>query len=257
MAELKRVVDRLNSLLEIARLPDYAPALNGLQFVNSGNVRHIAAAVDYSARTVAETAAVGADLLLVHHGMFWGGLQAVVGARYEAIRTLVQHDIAVYSAHLPLDLHPTIGNNALLAHALGLDASLRFGRYQGVDIGLGGNVDLATSEIVRRATAFAAAHGGELRATSFAEGRRTRRWAMVSGAGASSDALREAESAGVDTLIVGEGPHHTAVEAADMDIVVIYAGHYATETLGVQALAKLASDEFGVPWTFIAAPTGL
>jgi len=88
-------------------------------------------------------------------------------------------------------------------------------------------------------------------------GRRTRRWALCTGAGASSDTMREAIELGADTLIVGEGPHHTAVDAADAGVVVIYAGHYATETLGVRALAQHVSERFGVPWSFVAAPTGL
>ena len=88
-------------------------------------------------------------------------------------------------------------------------------------------------------------------------GRRTRAWGICTGGGASSDTLREARERGLDTLIVGEGPHHTAVEADDSGIAVIYAGHYATETLGVRALAAHLSDRFGMPWVFLEAPTGL
>lgn len=257
MAELALVVARLNLLLDVAATPDYGPALNGLQFANTGSVRRVAAAVDYSARTAGEAAAIGADFLLVHHGMFWAGLQPVVGARHEAVRTLVQHDIALYSAHLPIDRHPDVGNNVLLARTLELTPSRGFGRYQAIDVGVAGDDDVPTSLLVQRATAFAATHGGTVRTTAVAEGRRTNRWAILTGAGASSETLREAQNAGVDTLIVGEGPHHTAVEAADQGMVVIYAGHYASETLGVQAVASLISDEFGIPWSFIPSPTGL
>ena len=87
--------------------------------------------------------------------------------------------------------------------------------------------------------------------------RRTRRWALCTGAGASSDTLREASSAGVDTLIVGEGAHHTAVEASELGIAVLYVGHYATETFGVRALGEEIERTFGIPWSFVAAPTGL
>jgi putative NIF3 family GTP cyclohydrolase 1 type 2 len=90
-----------------------------------------------------------------------------------------------------------------------------------------------------------------------APGRRTRRWAICTGAGASSDTLREAAAAGVDTLIVGEGPHHTGVEAPELGIAVLYAGHYATETFGVRALGQEVERAFGIPWSYIAAPTGL
>ena len=110
---------------------------------------------------------------------------------------------------------------------------------------------------VRRADAFARSHGGIARSTIIPASHRTRRWAVCTGAGASSDSLLEAQTLEIDTLIVGEGPHHTAVAADDIGLVVIYAGHYATETLGVQALAGHLTTTFGIPSTFIAAPTGL
>lgn len=257
MPELARIVERLNSLLEIPATPDYPPAHNGLQFANDGTVQRVAGAVDFSARTVRDAVAAGADLLVVHHGMFWGGTQPITGARYDAIRDLVRHNVAVYAAHLPLDRHATLGNNALLASALGLVPSHAFGRFQAIDIGVAGACDTATADLQRKALTFASQHGGSSRATAIPTGRRTRRWAILTGAGASSESLREAASQGIDTLIVGEGPHHTAVEAEDLGLAIIYAGHYATETLGVQALVRLLSDEFGVPATFVEAPTGL
>ena len=257
MADLARLVERLNALLEIPSTPDYPPAHNGLQFANSGVVQRAAAAVDFSARTVRDAAAAGADLLVVHHGMFWGSTQPIIGARYDAIRDLVRHDMAVYAAHLPLDRHPTLGNNVLLAHALGLKPTRDFGRFQTIAVGVSGDADVLTAELEQRAIAFAMQHGGSVRSTAIAEGRRTTRWAIVTGAGASSESLREAAAQGIDTLIVGEGPHHTAVEATDLGLTVIYAGHYATETSGVQALVQLVADEFGIETAFVEAPTGL
>jgi dinuclear metal center YbgI/SA1388 family protein len=256
-AGLAAIVARLDALLEVPATPDYPSALNGLQFANSGVVTHIAAAVDFSGSTIEAAARARANMLIVHHGMFWGGLQRIDGPLYLRVRSLVQHDIAVYAAHLPLDRHPELGNNALLARALLLEPSSGFGRFQAIDVGVAGESDLLTIELLGRATAFAAEHGGSVRATPITDKRRTRRWAIVTGAGASSDSLREAATQGIDTLIVGEGPHHTAVEAAELGLVVIYAGHYATETLGVQALARKASSEFGIPWTFLPSPTGL
>jgi putative NIF3 family GTP cyclohydrolase 1 type 2 len=115
-----------------------------------------------------------------------------------------------------------------------------------------------TAELAARAAAFAERWGGSVRHTPIAPtGRVTRRWGICTGAGASSDTLREAEERGLDTLIVGEGPHHTAVEAAERDVVVIYAGHYATETLGVRALGAWLEARFGLPWSFVGEPTGL
>jgi putative NIF3 family GTP cyclohydrolase 1 type 2 len=104
--------------------------------------------------------------------------------------------------------------------------------------------------------AFAARYGGAVRTSVPADTRTTKRWAICTGGGASTETLREARERGVDTLIVGEGPHHTTVEALEHDFCVIYAGHYATETLGVQALGAWIEARFGVPWTFLHLPTG-
>ena len=246
----------LDELLDVAAVPDYSGALNGLQLDARAPVHRIAAAVDYSRRSIDGAIAAGANLLVLHHGMFWAGAQRLVGHAYERLRTLVEHDVAVYASHLPLDAHPTFGNNALLARELGLEPTGRFLRYQTFDVGVSGECDVATADIASRADAFARAHGGTAVVTDVPPGRRTRRWGICTGAGASSDSLREAASLGIDTLVVGEGPHHTAVDAPEYGIVVVYAGHYATETLGVRALAAHASERFGIPWSFVEAPTG-
>ena len=257
MTRLTDVVSHLDTLLRIREVPDYPPALNGLQLENSGTVTRVAAAVDFSRAAIEGAIAASANLLLVHHGMFWGGLQPLRGQAYERLRLLLSHDIAVYSAHLPLDVHPELGNNVLLARQLGLSPAGGFARYQAIDVGVRGSCELSTTELVQRAMAFAREHGGIAVATPFASGRRTVQWAICTGAGASSDTIREALALGVDTLIVGEGPHHTAVEAADQGLVIIYAGHYATETPGVTALAQSIEQAFGTPWHFVSAPTGL
>jgi dinuclear metal center YbgI/SA1388 family protein len=253
---LARVTAFLDAELRTADIADYPPALNGLQLANGGTVARIAAAVDGSRRAIEGAVAAGADLLVLHHGLFWGGNQRIVGPFYDRLRRLMDANIAVYSSHLPLDAHPSLGNNARLAAALGLQPSAGFAKFQQTFIGCQGTNDVATGELVARATQFAAAHDSRVLATPFDAARRTRRWAICTGAGASSDSLREAAAAGIDTLITGEGPHHTAVEAPELGLVVIYAGHYATETLGVMALAERAATEFGLPWSFIGAPTG-
>jgi dinuclear metal center YbgI/SA1388 family protein len=199
----------------------------------------------------------GGNLLLLHHGMFWGGNQRLVGHAYERVRELVTHDIAVYASHLPLDAHPEVGNCALLARRLGLDVAGRFGQYQGAPIGVMGETDVRLGDLMSRVQDFAAEWGGTARVSQVSGAEhRCRRWAIVTGAGADSTTLREAHDRGVDTLIVGEGPHHTTVDAAELGVSVIYAGHYATETLGVQALLRLVSDEFGLPTEFLHLPTG-
>jgi len=253
---LADIVAALNAELRTADVPDYPGALNGLQVANRGTVRRIAVAVDASRAAITECAISGSDLLIVHHGLFWGGVQPLTGVSYEKYRSLFGSDIAVYSSHLPLDLHPTIGNNTRLAEALGLTPSGGFARFKTMDVGVRGTVDEPTADLLERIQAFVARYGGSVRTSVPVEGRRTARWALCTGGGASSETLREARDLGVDTLIVGEGPHHTTVDAIEHDLCVIYAGHYATETLGVQALGAFLETRFGLPWTFLHLPTG-
>lgn len=247
----------LDSYLQVQSVPDYPPALNGLQLAHGGPVRRIAAAVDVSLRTIDGAIAAGANLLLVHHGLFWAGLGRIDGHYYERIRRLITHDIAVYAAHLPLDVHDTHGNSRLLAAELGLRPSSGFALHEGVHCGVRGESDIATTTLHERLRVFAEKHGGGVRASRFDTAHRTTRWAICSGSGASLDTLREAAAGGIDTLVVGEGPHWTAVDAEDRGLVILYGGHYATETLGVCSLAAHLEQRFGVPWTFVSAPTGL
>jgi dinuclear metal center YbgI/SA1388 family protein len=257
MATLAEVADYLDTTLNVAAIPDYPGAMNGVQLGTTRGITQVATAVDFASYTAHRAIEAGAQLLIVHHGMFWGGAQPIVGRAYERLKALLAAGVGVYASHLPLDVHPELGNNALLARELGLSPSGGFARFQTIDVGVSGECELATHTLVERATAFAAQHGGQTRTTPFDAGRVTRRWGICTGAGASSETLREAESRGIDTVIVGEGPHHTAVAARDVGLTVVYAGHYATETLGVRALGDALTRRFGVPSTFIDAPTGL
>jgi dinuclear metal center YbgI/SA1388 family protein len=246
-----------DDLLETATTPDYENALNGIQLENQSPIRSIAAAVDFSGRAIQGAIASGANLLVVHHGMFWGGLERLTGPSYRRVRRLIEADIAVYASHLPLDRHRKLGNNALLAKELDLQPTADFASYKDIFIGLSGESDIETAAIATRAGDFARRYGGDVRTSVLRDGRRTRKWAICTGAGASNETLREAGAAGVDTLIVGEGPHWTAIHAEENDLAIIYAGHYATETLGVCALARHLSEKYDVPWNFVSAPTGL
>lgn len=257
MIPTSEIVSYLDTLLETATVPDYSGAVNGLQLANKGDVRKVAASVDFSSRSVSRAVEEKANLLIVHHGMFWGGTRPITGATYTRLRMLVDNDIAVYASHLPLDRHAIFGNNVLLSHELGLLPSGEFAQYKGLSIGVMGEASAATADIVEKSREFARRHGGEVVATPFAPNRQTKRWAICTGAGASAETLQEATDAGVDTLIVGEGPHWTAVEAEELDMVIVYAGHYATETLGVTALAEHVADKYDLDWTMIQAPTGL
>jgi dinuclear metal center YbgI/SA1388 family protein len=255
--EISALAQYADTLLNTAATPDYPRALNGLQFENRSSIKGIAAAVDFSSRAIHQTVKAGSNLLIVHHGMFWSGLERITDSAYRRYAALFDSDIAVYSSHLPLDRHPALGNNVLLASELGLEPTAEFARFENIYIGVSGGSDLSTLEILHRANDFARKHGGTARASTFNQARRTQKWAICTGAGASAETLQEARSAQIDTLIVGEGPHWTAVHAEENELAIIYAGHYATETLGVRALAKHLAETFDIPWQFVEAPTGL
>jgi dinuclear metal center YbgI/SA1388 family protein len=257
MAKLRDLVRYTDGFLDTVAIPDYSNALNGLQLENHSPIRGIAAAVDFSTRAIRGAVKAGANFLVVHHGMFWGGLEPFEGVAYKRMRLLLENDVAVYASHLPLDKHPTLGNNALLATELGLQPSGGFARFADTLIGLTGESDIDTAALATRASNFARLYDGSARTSVIPEGHRTRRWGMCTGAGASADTLLEATTIRIDTLIVGEGPHWTSVFAEEHDLVIIYAGHYATETLGVRALAQHLGEKYNLPWHFISAPTGL
>lgn len=254
---LETIQRYLDELLDIARISDYPPALNGVQVHHRGPVTRLAAAVDASQRTIDAAVASGANLLLVHHGLFWNGLQPLTGPHLARVRSSLAADLALYSAHLPLDAHGTFGNSRLLAAELGLEVRGGFARHQTVDCGVRGESAVATSELVDRVRTWAATLGHHTVASAVPDGHRTHRWAICSGSGAHVETLREAYATGVDTLIVGEGPHWSAVDAPEHGLVIVYAGHYATETLGVRALTSHLAERYGLPWSFVHAPTGL
>lgn len=231
-----------------------------MQVETTDDIVKVAAAVDARERTISGAIDAGANLLIVHHGLFWGGLQPLRGPNLRRVSALISARLAVYSSHLPLDAHPELGNNTLLARELGLTPTSGFARHETIDIGVAGESDIPTAQLIERADALARMHGGSVRHTSVggaATTQTTQRWAICTGAGAGRETLEEAAARDIDTLIVGEGPHWTAVDAEELGITVIYAGHYATETLGVRALAEYVSSAYGIPWTFIEAPTSL
>ena len=257
MTAVHEIAKYADELLESKITPDYPNALNGLQLENRSGITAIAAAVDYSTRAIKGAIAKNANLLLVHHGMFWGGSEHLTGPLYDKLKLLLDNDIAVYASHLPLDRHPTLGNNVLLARQLELNPTGTFARFEDISIGVTGESDLETSVLAERARRFAKNYDGELRTTPFEKTQRTKRWAICSGAGASAEILTEARDLKIDTLIVGEGPHWTAIYAEENDLTILYAGHYATETLGVRALADHLGERFGLSSFFVTAPTGL
>jgi dinuclear metal center YbgI/SA1388 family protein len=255
--QLPEIVSWLDDVLQTGTTPDYNGALNGLQCEHTGPVLRIAAAVDASLRSVEQAVDVGANLLIVHHGLFWSGAAPIRGPLYRKYKLLLDNQIAVYSSHLPLDRHATYGNNVLLAKALELTPTSTWHEYKGVSIGVICDTSIATREIAQRATRFAEQYDHHTVVTPYAVDRMSRRVAICSGGGASAESIRDALAIGADTLIVGEGPHYTAVDAEEHGLVIVYAGHYATETLGVQAIAHAVADRWQLPWSFLPAPTGL
>lgn len=257
MTALSDLVTYLDSELRSSEVPDYDAALNGLQLGNAGSVSRVAAAVDYSAMSITAALKERADLLLVHHGMFWRGAHPIVGVAYDRLKQAIAGGLAIYSSHIPLDLHPVWGNNVLLAKELGLKPDGTFGTFRDVEIGVTGAGEVATEALADRMRRFSNSSKTTLVVTPFPSGHKTLRWAIITGAGASSATIAEARARGVDTLIVGEGTHHTAVEAMELGLVLMYGGHYATETLGVRALAEHMASRFPIESVFVDVPTGL
>ncbi len=251
MASLADISRYLDQYLRIAECGDWANALNGLQVENSGGVRKIGAAVDASTRTFMMAAERGIDLLLVHHGLFWAGLQAVTGPFHRQVRQLFAQDIAVYSAHLPLDVHPLVGNNAQLAAAIGVEKTEPFLETKGQPVGLRAAVSIGRDELVGR---LEQALGGAVR--MFAGGPAIVQQVGIVTGGAGSEIYAVARG-GIDTFITGEASHWVAIAAEELGINLLLGGHYATETFGVRALAAHVAERFAIPWEFIEAPTGL
>ncbi len=259
-ASLSEVVSYLDAYLRTSEVPDERNAVNGLQVENAGAIGSIIAAVDASQATI-DSAAAGADgespLLLVHHGLFWDGNIPVTGRRYRRIVALLEQDIALYSAHIPLDVHPEVGNNVVLAERLGIDVEGWFGDYRGAPIGVWGRAPqrLAARESllleINHALGGAAAGARLIPGGPAVVGRVG---IITGGAGNMISAARDA---GLDTFITGEGPHHTYFDAMEWGINLLFAGHYATETLGVQALASHIAERFGLEWEFHDHPTGM
>lgn len=252
-AFLAEIVRHCEQRLNPASFTDYDGAVNGLQFENRGSVTRIAAAVDGTLAVAKKAVAAGADLLLVHHGLFWGKTVPWTGRRAELLRLLVDHNLAVYSQHLPLDGHPVLGNAAQLGGALGFRRLKPFFEHKCATLG----VQTALVKPIPR-DELAARLGQVLGSAPKllpGGGQMCRRIGICTG-GAGSE-LMQAKAEGVDTFITGEGPHWTYALAEEAGVNVFYGGHYATETWGVKALAAELSRKFRVPWVFVDHPTGL
>ncbi len=251
MADLGTLTSYLDEYLRVGEVPDEPNALNGLQVENSGTVRRLAAAVDACQATIDAAADSDANLLLVHHGLFWKGLLPVTGPQARRLKRLFVSDVAVYAAHIPLDCHPEVGNNVVLARMLGLENTSWFGDYRGVPIGIAGSLNVSRAEFVTRVQSQLGVEPHTIPAGP----ERVTRVGVITGGGGSM--IHMARDAGLDTYVTGEGAHYTHFDAEEWGLNVVYAGHYATETVGVKALAAHIQAKFGLPWEFIDHPTGL
>jgi len=251
MASLSDIVSYTDDFLRISDVGDWGNALNGLQIENSGRVTRIGAAVDVSTRVLTEAQKRDIDLLIVHHGLFWPGLQPIRGALRRQLRVAFENDVALYSAHLPLDIHPKVGNNAQLVAALGLKSPQPFLEEKGQPVGLKIRASIPRSELVRKLQKVL---NGPVKVFGFGP-KQARSIGVVTGA-AGSEIYRVADE-GIDTFITGEAPHWAAVAAEELGVNLLFGGHYATEVFGVKALAAHLSKRFRVPWEFIDCPTGL
>ena len=251
MARLAEIVRYADDELRLAEIEDYPNALNGLQIENSGEVTKLGAAVDASAATIALAAEEAVDLLIVHHGLFWPGLRPFTGPLFRTIKAALDQNLALYSAHLPLDLHPSLGNNALLAAALGLGKTEPFLELKGGPAGLVAETGLPRDELRARLE-----HSlGEGVHCIGAGPMETRRIGIITGA--AGEEIYGVAREGIDTFITGEGPHWAAVAAEELGLNLFLGGHYATETFGVKALAAKLGQKFGLAWVFLDHPTGL
>ncbi|MFN7131533.1 MAG: Nif3-like dinuclear metal center hexameric protein [Myxococcales bacterium] len=250
MAPLNELSRFLDTFLRIHDVPDEPGAVNGLQLDAGADVVRIACAVDASEAAVDEAIAQSAQLLLVHHGLLWGGNRPLTGTHGRKLRKCFGAGLSVYGAHIPLDVHPEVGNNVGLVRALGLTAGGTFAPYKGIDIGLWSACDHSLATLMQKLEDAV----GPVKALG-AGPDRIRRVGVVTGSGGSF--VSAAARAGLDALITGEGPHHTAIDAEERGLHLLMGGHYRTETYGVKSLGELLAKQFGLSTVFVGRDSGL
>ncbi len=241
MAKLDRIVSFLDKTLDIESFSDSSN--NGLQVQNSGTVRKICAGVDASFEFFEEAAERGADLLVCHHGISWNdSLRCITGGNYRKLKYLLDHDMALYACHLPLDAHPRLGNNVLICKALGLRGLRPFGEYHGRRIGFMGSfpTSIEYTDFKKKAGVVF----GRLAATMDYGKATVRKVAVVSGA--AGDLIAEAGASGADVYVSGEPGLAVYNLARELGVNAVFGGHYATEIFGVRAVAGLIAKRFGI-----------
>ncbi len=248
--ERDELVQYLDDYLAIREWED--SSLNGLQVEGGPTVDRVALATDAALATSSLAVDAGAQLLIVHHGLFWGQPIAVTGTHRTRLAALLDGGVSLYAAHLPLDAHPEVGNNAVLAGLVGLTEQRPFGCYGGREIGVMGRLPqtLSRADLAARLEALLGTPPDVL---PFG-GDSLNALAIVSGAAA--EMVPEAARAGVDAFVTGESSHIAWHIAREHRMNLIYGGHYATETLGVRALGDHLAERFGIEAIFLDSPTG-
>ena len=250
--KLKKITDLLDETLDIRKFKADS-SLNGLQVEGSGDVHKVTLSVDACEAAIREAKNWGSQLLIVHHGIFWNKMEPVTGIMANRIKLLLNNGISLYAAHLPLDCHPSLGNNACIASILGLEDTFAFGEYAGVEIGRCGTLARAVSS-----KSFAAkirkVFGGPVNSLLFGK-KQIRKIGIVSGGGASL--LQAAALSRCDALLTGETSHSSYHVARENRINLFFAGHYATETPGVKAVGSFLEERLGLKTRFADIPTGL
>ncbi|MFQ6112856.1 MAG: Nif3-like dinuclear metal center hexameric protein [bacterium] len=251
MTPRTRLIAYLNQYLKISEIPDISK--NGLQVQGTVEIEKVAVSVDACMETFQATAEEGAQMLLVHHGIFWNEIEVLTGYHYKRVKFLMDNHINLYAAHLPLDVHTEVGNNVQLARLLDLEVVGEFGDYQGLAIGVQAKSakPIRMSEFSRR---IKERLNSSVRIDQFGA-EKIQKVGIVSGGGASI--IPQAVAEKLDCFITGEPKHSFFHFAKECGINLIYGGHYATETLGVKALAKHVEKKFDITTIFIDRPTGL
>jgi len=248
--DIIQIARYLDQLLDIENIKDSSRAVNGLQVQNTGTIRKVGLAVDACRATIDMAIERDCQMMFVHHGLFWGGLQPVRGPHYDKLSAMMRANLGLYSAHLPLDMHPVLGNNRALAEKISLEHPEAFGEYEGQLIGLKGKVKRQSSK--QLAQALEEKLGAPVKVIGEGE---VERIGLVSGG--AGDIVGQAVKEGLDCYITGEGENHQYHEAIEGGCVLMFAGHYATETGGVQAVGKHLEQQFGLATEFLDYPTGL
>ncbi len=249
--KLKDLVTWLDNYLKIDEYTDNS--LNGLQVEGAEDINKIAIAVDSSLTTFEKAAEIGANMLIVHHGLFWGKPLAIRGTHAKRVHYLLKKDISLYAAHIPLDAHKEVGNNWGLARILGMIELEDFGKWKSKYIGVKGIFpnklslrDLADTIEKHLGESVLVHAGGPAEVSSLGIVTGGAAWEIVAAA-----------KANLDAFLTGEPLHAAFYEAFERGINAMYAGHYMTETVGVKLLATKLAEEFGLEYEFILLPTGL